>query len=548
MEALLLCPWESPTYFILSSNVPPLLHYSHFVAVIAALLVGGYVFLKNRQSLTSQLLLTMFALFSFWAITDVFIWATNRTDIVIFWWSLQVLVEPLIYAIAFYLFHAFSRAGFPASAGTIVIGILLLPLILLAPTHYNLEGIYLADCDAEEGLLALYYTYFLEILFSLGIIASAIENFFKTKETGRRAQIIYFALGLLAFLVAFTSGNILGSITGDWDVAQYGLFGMPIFVGLLAYLIVHYRVFNVKVLAAQALVLALWILIGSLLLVVKTDLSRIVSAVTLVIVVWFGILLVRSVKREVEQRELIEKQEKELEVVNAQQENLLHFISHEVKGYLTKSEAGFAAITEGDFGEVSPALKTMTASALVEVRKGVATIMDILDASNMKKGTVSYKKESFDFGKAVETVVGELQNAAKERSLTLAFNGVAETFPIIGDQEKIIQHVIRNIIDNSIKYTERGSVAVTLSKVGKLIQLLVQDTGIGITAEDMARLFTEGGHGKDSMKVNVHSTGYGLYIAKQIVEAHGGKIWAESEGAGKGSRFIVQFPLSAKLD
>src|SRR3989344_5535397 len=395
MESLLLCPWESPVFFIFSSNVPPLLHYSHFVAVIAALLVGGYVFFKNRQSLASQLLLTMFALFSFWAISDVFIWATNRTDIVIFWWSLQVLSEPLIYAIAFYLFHAFSRGGFPTSAGTILIALLLLPLILLAPTHYNLECIYLADCDAEEGLLALYYTYFLEILFSLGIIASAIENFFKTKETGRRAQIIYFALGLLAFLVAFTSGNILGSISGDWDVAQYGLFGMPIFVGLLAYLIVHYRVFNVKVLAAQALVLALWILIGSLLLVVKTDLSRIVSAVTLVIVVWFGILLVRSVKREVEQRELIEKQEKELEVVNAQQENLLHFISHEVKGYLTKSEAGFAAITEGDFGEVSPALKTMTASALVEVRKGVATIMDILDASNMKKGTVSYKKESF---------------------------------------------------------------------------------------------------------------------------------------------------------
>ena len=64
------------------------------------------------------------------------------------------------------------------------------------------------------------------------------------------------------------------------------------------------------------------------------------------------------------------------------------------------------------------------------------------------------------------------------------------------------------------------------------------------TSEDMARLFAEGGHGKDSIKVNVHSTGYGLYIAKQIVEAHGGQIFAESEGAGKGSRFIVQIPAA----
>ena len=60
----------------------------------------------------------------------------------------------------------------------------------------------------------------------------------------------------------------------------------------------------------------------------------------------------------------------------------------------------------------------------------------------------------------------------------------------------------------------------------------------------MHNLFTEGGHGKDSIKVNVHSTGYGLFIAKEVVEAQGGKIWAESEGQGKGSTFIVEFPTS----
>ena len=60
----------------------------------------------------------------------------------------------------------------------------------------------------------------------------------------------------------------------------------------------------------------------------------------------------------------------------------------------------------------------------------------------------------------------------------------------------------------------------------------------------MKRLFTEGGHGKDSIRTNVHSTGYGLYIAKTIVEAHGGTIRAESEGAGRGSTFIVEFPTT----
>ena len=72
----------------------------------------------------------------------------------------------------------------------------------------------------------------------------------------------------------------------------------------------------------------------------------------------------------------------------------------------------------------------------------------------------------------------------------------------------------------------------------------MKDSGVGITPEDMSNLFTEGGHGKDSIKINVHSTGYGLFIAKEVVEASGGKIWAESQGAGKGSRFIVELPAA----
>jgi signal transduction histidine kinase len=60
----------------------------------------------------------------------------------------------------------------------------------------------------------------------------------------------------------------------------------------------------------------------------------------------------------------------------------------------------------------------------------------------------------------------------------------------------------------------------------------------------MQKLFTEGGHGTDSRKVNVDSTGYGLFIAKSVVDAHHGRIWAESDGAGKGSRFVVELPAA----
>ena len=282
----------------------------------------------------------------------------------------------------------------------------------------------------------------------------------------------------------------------------------------------------------------------SLLFVRTIQNVRVITVLTFVLVCILGFILVRNVRKEIEQREIIQKQEQELEVVNKQQENLLHFISHEVKGYLTEGAAGFASIIEGDYGVVSDPLKKMATNALSSTRKGVATVMDILDASSMKKGAVTYKKALFDFRAAVEKDIADLKSAADEKHLQLDVSIAEGKYQMNGDEEKIREHVIRNLIDNAIKYTKTGTVRIELRDGDGKIHFSVKDSGVGITPEDKALLFTEGGHGKNSIKVNVHSTGYGLFIAKQIVDSHGGKIWAESEGEGKGSRFVVELPAA----
>ena len=232
-----------------------------------------------------------------------------------------------------------------------------------------------------------------------------------------------------------------------------------------------------------------------------------------------------------------------LETANAQQENLLHFISHEIKGYLTEGQNAFAGIVEGDFGKASPGVMEIASTALTKMRKGVATIMDILDASNLKKGTVTFAKDPFDLKAAVEACIQDLSGSAKGKNVSITLEAAPVSYAFVGDEPKLKQHVIRNLIDNAIRYTPEGTISLSLSNDGKKIIFSVKDSGVGITPEDMRHLFTEGGHGKDSIKVNVHSTGYGLYIAKQVTEAHGGKISAQSEGSGKGSTFIVELPV-----
>lgn len=232
----------------------------------------------------------------------------------------------------------------------------------------------------------------------------------------------------------------------------------------------------------------------------------------------------------------------ELEQINAQQEALIHFIGHEVKGFLAKDEGAFASLFEGDFAPLPDQLKPFVQQALIESRRGADSVANILKASNLKKGTVTYSKAPFDFKALVSDAVEKEKSRAEHKRLNLSVHIEEGEYTVNGDKAQISDHVLRNLIDNAINYTPSGSVTVSLRKGGSKILFSVKDTGVGITAEDKARLFTEGGHGKNSQTINAHSTGYGLYIAKQITEAHGGTIRAESEGEGKGSEFIVEFP------
>ena len=115
-----------------------------------------------------------------------------------------------------------------------------------------------------------------------------------------------------------------------------------------------------------------------------------------------------------------------------------------------------------------------------------------------------------------------------------------------------VKEVVSNMIDNGLKYTPKGGVTlrVELTKNEELttdnkevVRVIVSDTGIGIPATELPYLFAKFSRGKDVGRLNVSGTGLGLYVGKAIVEANGGRIWAESDGEGKGSRFIIELPI-----
>ena len=196
-------------------------------------------------------------------------------------------------------------------------------------------------------------------------------------------------------------------------------------------------------------------------------------------------------------------------------------------------------------GEVSDPVKEIVEQGLDSDNHAVAMVQEILHASSLRSGNMTYNFEETDFTEFVRGIAEMFKDNAVKKGLSLEINLPQEKILAKIDRLQMAQ-VIKNLIDNSVKYTKSGFIKVNLKTDGKKISFSIIDSGIGLSEDDKGKLFKEGGRGEQSLRVNVQSTGYGLYIVKKIVEGHGGKIYVESAGRGKGATFYVEILLSVK--
>lgn len=543
----LYCPWEPAEYFFFSANVPPMLYYALIPGMIVSILFSILLFRKNRHNLSIRNLIYISTLFFAWGLFALILFATNNPDQVMFYWSLTILVETLIYLIAVHFTYNFLKNKKLTFNQLLLTLIPILPVIFLLSTKYNLSGVNLADCTAIEGPIALYYSYAIELLYLIVVIVLIIKEYLQTIEIKNKQKIRYFGIGICLFLLTFSSGNIIGSFTDDWVLSQVGYFGMPIFIGFLVYIIVKYEAFSVKLIATQALVWSLTILIGSQFLFIKTPINFLLTGISFISVIIFGQILIKSVKKEIDQREKLEVLTGQLSDANEKLKSLdllktefVSLASHQLRSPLTAIKGYTSMILEGDYGEISPKVKEVVEKVMESSNNLTLVVEDLLDVSKIESGGMKYVMENFDFGQMVKETIEELSIVSEKKGLKLTYNIPSDRKYIVsGDKEKLRQIII-NLVDNSMKYTKQGGIDVTLKSENKSMILSIKDTGIGVAPEVASKLFQKFSRGSDGAKVNTSGSGLGLYIVREIIEAHKGRVWVESEGVGKGSTFFVE--------
>ncbi len=518
--------------FVANSNPVTLILYTHIPSAVLALIIGILVLVKNK-TLLGKILFGITIFFAFWTLIDLVAWLSTNSVLTMVAWSLFLVTTSIIAILSFYFFYVFLFGKDLGFTKKLLVFSPLLPIIFLTPTTLNLTSFDLVNCEAVENIIMNYFYYALGGLAIIGILLLLAFGWRKI-ERGFRKEVVLMVIGMELFLISFFSLGYIAGYLDNYSIEFYGLFGMVIFMAFLAFLIVKFKTFDVKLLGAQALVWALIILVGSEFLFVETQTAQILTGITLVISAIVGMMIVRSVKKEVALRE-------ELEVANENQQLLIRFITHQVKGFFTKSKMIFASFLDGDVGEISAPQKEMLSIGLESDNKAVEMVQEVLKASSLRTGEMTYTFEEVNVVDFIKEIAESFRGAAVEKSLQYEVNLPVEKVLAKVDKLQMTQ-VIKNLIDNSIKYTPNGMVKVSLvPKNGKII-FSVHDNGVGLSDSDKAKLFKEGGRGEESLKHNVNSTGYGLFIVKKIVEGHGGKIWAESAGRGHGSTFLVELP------
>jgi len=241
--------------------------------------------------------------------------------------------------------------------------------------------------------------------------------------------------------------------------------------------------------------------------------------------------------------------EEELKEVSRLKSDLLSRTSHELKTPLV-SIKGYADLLLSQHYE---GLDFYTISILHEIKQGCSRleslIKDLLETSKLESGEIKLNKSEEDLAFLIRFCIKDLQGLIENRKHNLVLK-IQEGLTTFFEKERIYD-VIINLLSNAIKYTPiNGTIKIkSLIKKGNII-ISIKDDGIGLTKTEISKIFKKFGkierYGK-GLDVISEGSGLGLYISKGIINLHGGNIWVESKGRGKGSTFIFTLPIIKKL-
>jgi signal transduction histidine kinase len=397
------------------------------------------------------------------------------------------------------------------------------------------------------------YGYFLYGIYIISYFSTGLVSLFREYKRSTsfftKKQIFFLTVGTFTAIIIGVNTNLIFPFFGQWKFFWFGPVATVIIVIFVGYATIRHNLFNTKSIAVSS---------ASFLLLVATIMRLFLSSgaedfltngILFVFVAGGSLLLISSINKEVNTRESIEKIAEDLAVANEhlreidkEKSEFVSIASHQLRTPLTAIKGYSSMLLEGSYGKLTQKIEEPINRIFQSSDRLALIIEDFLDISKIEQGRMTYQFATLDMRGLLRNMVEEMSPQATEKNLKLILKiGEGKSFNATADFGKIRQ-ILSNLIDNAIKYSTDGEVSVSLSRdrlKGKIL-VSVHDTGVGISTETMGKLFQKFSRAEGIKKIYTEGSGLGLYVAQEMIKAHHGRIWAESEGEGHGSTFSIE--------
>jgi signal transduction histidine kinase len=517
-------------------------------------LILGYIILRsNTKSSTNRIFAFLTIVMSAWAVVIHFSLQPDSSG-GLMWIRISIFLATIMSALFFLLAHTFPAPKLNLRNGSLILFIIVtISIMLVTISPYAFTGVQMVGNTITPipGFGLILFGLFV-VLTSGGAVFILWQRQNKAEDNiKKQLSLVMKGILLMYALMIFLIFLPLALLKITTLVPLFPAFTL-VFTGMTAYAIVRYRLFNLKIITVEAITVVLWVMLFAK--VFTSDINEsIINALIFISSLVFGVLLIRSVRKEVKQREQLEILDKELEAANEQlkildkaRADFITIASHQLRTPPATIKWYLSSILEGDYGKMDDNVHVQLRRTMSTNNSMISLIDDLLNASRIERGKMEFIFQPTDLVEITQITVDQLEPQAEMRKLNLVFQKPKEALPVITADKEKLRQVMNNLIDNAIKYTQQGKIEVSITKTAKDLVFKVSDSGKGIPPGQMKAIFEKYDRGKSAAR-NSTGLGLGLYVAKVIVEQHKGKIWAESKGEGKGSSFIFTVPIKSNL-
>jgi PAS domain S-box-containing protein len=235
--------------------------------------------------------------------------------------------------------------------------------------------------------------------------------------------------------------------------------------------------------------------------------------------------------------------EKEIERIKSE---FVSLTAHQLRTPLSAIKWTLRMILDGDLGKINKDQKEYLQKTYISNERMIHLINDLLNVSRIEEGKYLYRPAFVQLDELTQSVISSYKSELERKNIKLIFEKAEKSLPKVKIDVEKINLVITNFLDNAVKYTPaKGEVKICLNLINKNkeIEFSIKDSGIGIPDRDKKRLFTKFFRSENAVRMETDGSGLGLFITKNIIEAHGGRVWFESRD-GKGSTFYFSLPVS----